>query len=161
MNSGRILIVDDDSSMQKLLKAWLEPAGYETIAVFDGEQALNSLSHSIFDLALVDYCMPKMDGLGVLGQIAENNIPVGGLLLTASNETWLIAEALRRGAIDCMIKPFPAISLLNILDRALELHWARQLGLPPLPIWRAHAVIAGNPGIPGPPCLASPGETED
>jgi DNA-binding NtrC family response regulator len=163
MYSGRILIVDDDYAMQKLLQAWLQPAGYETIAVSDGEQALNSMSHSIFDLALVDYRMPKMDGLSVLGQIAEHSIPVGGLLLTASHETWLIVEAMRRGAIDCMVKPVPANSLLNILDEAMERHWARQLGLPPLPIWSTHdsSVIAGKPRIPGRPYLASRGETED
>jgi DNA-binding NtrC family response regulator len=161
MNSGRILIVDDDTAMQRLLQTMLQPVGYETMAAFDGEQAFNSLSQSIFDLALVDYRMPKMDGLGVLGKIAEHHIPVGGLLLTAYNEKWLIVEAMRRGALDCMIKPILENSLLKILDEALERHWARQLGLPPLPIWSAHAVITGNPRIPGPSCLARPGETED
>jgi CheY-like chemotaxis protein len=54
-----------------LLQTWLHCAGYETLAAWDGEQALDSLSQATFDLALVDYRMPKMDGLGVLQQIAE------------------------------------------------------------------------------------------
>jgi CheY-like chemotaxis protein len=81
--SVRILIIDDDSHMQKVLQAWLEPAGYETVTASDGEQALNSLGQSTFDLALVDYLMPRMDGLNVLEQISERRIPVGLLLLTA------------------------------------------------------------------------------
>jgi len=138
MYSGRILIVDDDSAVQKLLKVWLQAAGYETVAVWDGEQALLSLSHSIFDLALVDFRMPRMDGLGVLGKIAEHQIPVGPLLLTASHDRWLIVEAMRRGALDCVWKPTSAKSLIFALDEALERHWSRQLGLPPLPSLRAH-----------------------
>ena len=132
MYSGRILIVDDDSAMQKLLQFWLETAGYETVAAWDGEQALNSLSQAIFDLALVDYRMPRMDGLAVLGQIAEYSIPVGPLLLTASHDAELIAKAIRLGALNCVMKPTPAKSLLVTLDAALERHWARQLGLSPL-----------------------------
>ena len=81
--SGRILIIDDDSNMQKLLQTWLEPAGYETATASNGEQALNFLGQSTFDLALVDYLMPRMDGLNVLEQISERRIPVGLLLLTA------------------------------------------------------------------------------
>jgi DNA-binding NtrC family response regulator len=138
MYSGRILIVDDDSAMQKLLQAWLQAAGYETEAVSDGEQALNSLTQSISELALVDFRMPKMDGLAVLGQITEHSIPVGPLLLTASRDAGLIAEAMRLGALDDVMKPTLAKSLLVTLDEALERHWATQLGLSPLPTWRAH-----------------------
>jgi DNA-binding NtrC family response regulator len=130
---ARILIVEDDPDMQNLLQTWLHCAGYETLAAWDGEQALDSLSQAPFDLALVDYRMPKMDGLGVLQQIAEHRIPVGPLLLTASNDVQLIVEAMRRGALDCVLKPVPAKSLLITLDEALERHWAQQLGLPLLP----------------------------
>lgn len=133
MYSGRILIVDDDPAIQNLLQAWLRTADYETVAASDGEQALNSLSQSAFDLALVDYRMPRMDGLGVLGQIEEHHIPVGPLLLTACHNEGLFVEARRRGALDCVLKPTPAKSLLIALDEAMELHWALQLGLPPLP----------------------------
>ena len=141
MNSGRILIVDDDSSMQKLLQAWLQTAAYETVTAWDGEQALNSLGQSTFDLALVDYLMPRMDGLNVLEQIAERSIPVGPLFLTASHDLGLIVEAMRRGALDCVMKPTPAKNLLLVLDETMERHWARQLGLPPLLSWRGHNLL--------------------
>jgi two-component system, NtrC family, sensor kinase len=133
---GRVLIIDDDPLMRELLQAWLVPAGYETVTAADGEQALNSLGQAMFDLALVDYLMPKMDGLSVLEQIADRRIHVGPLLLTASNDSGLIVEAMRRGALDWVIKPTPEESLLLVLDETMERHWARELDLPPLPDWR-------------------------
>jgi CheY-like chemotaxis protein len=143
--SGRILIVDDDSDMQNWLQAWLRPAGYETATAWDGEQALNALGESTFDLALVDYFMPRMDGLKVLEHIAERRIPVGPLLLTASHDPGLIVEAMRRGALDCVVKPTPAKNLLLVLEETLERHWAQQLGLSPLPCWRGHDLsMIGN-----------------
>ena len=150
--SGRILITDDDPNMQTLLQAWLEPAGYETVTASNGEQALNSLGQSTFDLALVDYSMPRMDGLNVLEQISERRIPVGPLLLTAYYDFGLIIEAMRRGALDCVMKPTPADNLLLVLDETMERHWARELGLPPLPSWRGHDLSsignANGPSIP-------------
>jgi two-component system alkaline phosphatase synthesis response regulator PhoP len=137
-DSIRILIVDDDSDMQRLLQCWLEPAGYQTVAALDGEKAMNSLSASRFDLTLVDYSMPRMNGMQVLEQIADRRIAVGPLLLTASHDVGLIVEAMRRGALDCLVKPTPAKDLLVTLNEALERHWAKQLGLPPLPDWRGH-----------------------
>ncbi len=150
--SGRILIIDDDSNMQELLQAWLEPAGYEIVTASNGEQALDCLGHSTFDLALVDYLMPRMDGLSVLEQISERRIPVGPLLLTAYYDFGLIIEAMRRGALDCLVKPTPADTLLLVLDETMERHWARELGLPPLPSWRGHDLSrigsASSPSIP-------------
>jgi DNA-binding NtrC family response regulator len=137
---GRILIIDDDFHMQKLLQASLETAGYETVTASDGEQALNSLGQWTFDLALVDFQMPRMDGLSVLEQIEERRIPVGPLLLTASHDVALFVEAMRRGALDCLTKPTPEENLLLILDETMERHWARELGLPPLPSWRENAL---------------------
>jgi two-component system, NtrC family, sensor kinase len=133
---GRILIIDDDPLMRELLQAWLVPAGYETVTASDGEQALNCLGQAIFDLALIDYLMPIMDGLSVLEQIADRRIHVGPLLLTASHDSGLIVEAMRRGALDWVIKPTPAEGLLLVLDETIERHWARELDLPPLPHWR-------------------------
>ena len=124
--------------MRKLLEAWLQTAGYETVTAEDGEQALNSLGRSTFDLALVDYIMPRMDGLNLLEQIVERSIPVGPLLLTASPDLGLFVEAMRRGALDCMIKPSVAMNLLLVLDETMERHWARELGLAPLPDWCGH-----------------------
>jgi DNA-binding NtrC family response regulator len=131
--SGRILIIDDDANMQKLLQAWLEPVGYETVTASNGEQALNSLGQSTFDLALVDYLMPRMNGLNLL-------------------DFGLVIEAMRRGALDCVMKPTPEDNLLLILDETMERHWARELGLPPLPSWRGHDLStignASSPSIP-------------
>src|SRR6202050_814660 len=124
--------------MQNFFQALLGSAGYETVTASNGEQALTSLGQSTFDLALVDYLMPRMDGLNVLEQISERRIPVGPLLLTAYYDFGLIIEAMRRGALDCVMKPTPPDKLLLVLDETMERHWARELGLPPLPSWRGH-----------------------
>ena len=128
MSSGRILIIDDDSDMQELLQNWLQTAGYETVTAWDGEQALNSLGQSTFDLALVDYLMPRMNGLDLLEQIADRRIPVGPLLLTAFHDLGLIVEAMRRGALDCVMKPIPAKNLLLVVDDTMERHWCPGIG---------------------------------
>lgn len=133
MSLGRILLVDDDPDVQELLAAWLRPAGFETTTAWDGEQALTLLGESVYDLALVDYRMPKKDGLEVLHQISHHAIPVGPLLLTATSNVELAVEAMRLGALDCLVKPTPAPDLLSHLDSALEQLWARQLRLPSLP----------------------------
>jgi DNA-binding NtrC family response regulator len=138
---GRILLIDDDSDMQNLLRIWLETAGYETVSAWDGEEALNLLHKAPFDLTLVDYHMPRMDGLAVLEQISERHISVGPLLLSASHDVGLVVEAMRRGALDCVTKPTPAEELLATLDESMERHWARSLGLPPLPGWKGHALL--------------------
>jgi hypothetical protein len=67
--------------------------------------------------------MPRRDGLNVLEQIADRRIHVG-------NDLGLIVEAMRRRALDCVIKPTPVESFLLVLDETMERHWARELGLP-------------------------------
>ena len=77
---SRILLVDDDTDMLKLMERWFEKAGYEVYTAASGRDALLTLETVRPDLVLLDYAMPEMDGLEVLSRIRENeaikDIPV-------------------------------------------------------------------------------------
>ncbi|MFA6424126.1 MAG: response regulator [Candidatus Magasanikbacteria bacterium] len=68
-----ILIVEDEKPMARALELKLNKSGYNAIAVFDGEQALNALKKEKFDLVLLDLIIPKIDGFGVLEKLKDNN----------------------------------------------------------------------------------------
>ena len=68
---SRILLIDDDSDMLTLTARWLEKAGYEVIKAASGSEALSSLETESYDLILLDYAMPGMDGPAVLRAIRE------------------------------------------------------------------------------------------
>ena len=73
-----ILIVEDEKPMARALELKLNKSGYDAIAVFDGEQALDALKKEKFDLVLLDLIVPKIDGFGVLEKLKtdKNKTPV-------------------------------------------------------------------------------------
>ena len=78
----RILIVEDDLDISELLSAWLTEAGYETVEVHDGLEALDAFSAGGFDLVLLDLMLPRLDGFEVCEWIRQRcGIPI--IMLTA------------------------------------------------------------------------------
>ena len=68
----RILLVDDDREVVRLMKAYLEQAGYETLVAYDGETALHTLRRDKPDLILLDLGLPDVDGQTLLGMLRRN-----------------------------------------------------------------------------------------
>ena len=103
--SGHILIIDDEATLRKTLARVLQQAGFEVTTAENGEQGLAFLHSSPFDLAYLDLRMPGLNGLEVLNQIHAKhpNLPV--VLFTAQPDVNSAVEALRRGAIDYLVKP--------------------------------------------------------
>ncbi|MGI6174588.1 MAG: response regulator transcription factor [Christensenellales bacterium] len=105
----RILIVDDEPLIIKGLKYSLEQDGYSVFGAADGEEALEKLRTSSYDIVLLDVMLPKMSGIEVCQTIREtSDIPI--IMLTAKGEDMDKILGLEYGADDYMTKPF------NILE---------------------------------------------
>src|SRR5436190_69527 len=102
---ARILLVDDELSVQKLLAYPLRKEGYEVIPALDGREALNRLRDDDFDLVVLDVMLPKVDGFDVCRQIrARSTVPI--IMLTAKTEEIDKVLGLELGADDYITKPF-------------------------------------------------------
>jgi CheY-like chemotaxis protein len=111
----KVLIAEDEAVSRRLLEATLNKAGYETIATVDGVEALEALRQDDAPkLAIIDWMMPRMDGLQVCAELQEDDSPepVYVILLTARGSKEDIVEGLNAGADDYVTKPFNREELL-------------------------------------------------
>ena len=134
---SRILIVDDDQDLARILRFRLEKKGFDCVLAANGLQALEILDAHHPDLVLLDVMMPKMDGFATCREIRRRNawarIPV--IMLTAKGETTDKVSGITEGADDYVVKPYDFDELLArirmILRRTLENRSANPLtGLP-------------------------------
>ena len=104
----RILIVEDQENLAKLVKSGLEAEGFTVDCVFDGEAGLRriSLNHQDYDLVLLDWMMPKMNGDEICRDVRKKNIYVPILMLTARDGAKDMIAGLDCGADDYLTKPF-------------------------------------------------------
>lgn len=101
----RILLVDDEQSVQTLLAYPLRKEGYEVVPALDGLEALNRASNQTFDLIVLDVMLPKVDGFEVCRQLrARSSVPI--IMLTAKGEEFDKVLGLELGADDYITKPF-------------------------------------------------------
>ena len=107
----KLLIVEDDIPLARFLAKGLQEAGYATDVVHDGEQARTMSCDSDYDLVLLDWNLPKLDGLSVLQAIRDKKgCPV--LILTGRTRLEDRVRVLDCGADDCLLKPFAFAELL-------------------------------------------------
>lgn len=115
----RILVVDDDPNIVKLVSLNLNEAGYRTVAASDGRQALKCLKETPCELAVVDVMMPYMDGLQLTKAIREAyDIPV--IILTAKSHIEDKADGFKAGTDDYLVKPFEPQELLFRIEALLR-----------------------------------------
>jgi DNA-binding response OmpR family regulator len=101
----RILLVDDELSVQKLLTYPLRKEGYDVIPALDGREALDRLRDDNFDLVVLDVMLPRMDGFDVCRAIrSRSTVPI--IMLTAKTEETDKVLGLELGADDYITKPF-------------------------------------------------------
>jgi len=105
MKKTHILIVDDELSIIKFLRANLEANGYEVLAAMDGTEALQTFEMELPDLVILDIMMPKMDGFEVCRRLREwSQIPI--IMLSARGDVSDKVKCLDLGADDYITKPF-------------------------------------------------------
>ncbi|MEI8389771.1 MAG: response regulator transcription factor [bacterium] len=101
----RILVVDDEASIRRILETRLKMVGYEVFTAADGEEAIESYQKNNPDLVILDVMMPKMDGYGVTREIRKTSeTPI--IILTALGDVSERITGLELGADDYVIKPF-------------------------------------------------------
>ena len=109
--SNRILIVEDDHDISKMIKDTLDNNGFLVSTVFDGEEALQIVEEQNFDLILLDIMIPKIDGIECLKIIrTKSMVPI--LIMSAKGEDVDKALGLGFGADDYIAKPFSMIELV-------------------------------------------------
>ncbi|MDT8446547.1 MAG: response regulator [bacterium] len=131
----RIIVVDDSLGIRLLARKIFQSLGYSDVEVVeDGFLALDRMQEEPFDLAVIDWSMPKMSGLELLEAIRANpalaEIPV--LLVTGEEEPDEMMEALKAGADSYMTKPYDAPMLVERIERIFEFRQAKALR-PPTP----------------------------
>ncbi|WP_251867748.1 response regulator transcription factor [Enterococcus malodoratus] len=107
----KILLGEDEDKMRESLRKFFEMEGYEVVEASDGEAALEKFYDEKFDLAILDWMMPKMNGLEV-AQIMKRERNIKILMLTAKNMPEDEVDALMAGVDDYLAKPFHANVLL-------------------------------------------------
>jgi two-component system KDP operon response regulator KdpE len=119
MSSGRILVVDDDPQIRRVLKVTLSGQGFEIDDAKDGETALEKLRQRRFDLVLLDINMPGMSGLEVCRTIRTTS-EIALIMLTVRDNEADTVEALDAGADDYVTKPFKPSELSARIRAALR-----------------------------------------
>ncbi len=119
-----ILVVDDEPQIVRLVRAYLEEAGYRVAIAYDGEEALYAARQEKPDLIVLDILMPRMDGLEFIRQIRrEQEVPI--IVLTARSEETDRIVGLEMGADDYVTKPFSPRELVARVKAVLRRTRAR------------------------------------
>jgi DNA-binding response OmpR family regulator len=117
--SARILLVDDEQSIQTLLSYPLRKDGYEVVRASDGREALDRFAEEAFDLVVLDLMLPQLDGLEVCRRLrARSSVPI--IMLTAKSEEIDKVLGLELGADDYITKPFSMREFRSRVKAALR-----------------------------------------
>lgn len=107
-----VLVVDDDVKLLKMLQRTLTYEGLQVVTAANGEEALTQVDKSKPDVIILDWMMPKMDGLTVVQQLRSENNRTLILMLTARDALENRVEGLENGADDYLVKPFAPVELV-------------------------------------------------
>jgi len=117
--SARILLVDDEQSVQTLLAYPLRKDGYEVISAHDGREALDRFAQQRFDLVVLDIMLPKVDGIEVCRRLrSRSQVPI--IMLTAKDDEIDKVLGLEMGADDYITKPFSVREFRSRVRAALR-----------------------------------------
>ena len=116
--SRSILVVEDDAALRRVLEVALRRVGYEVLSVNDGSAAMEIVRTRAFDLFLVDFMMPIVDGASFLRWLrGEARVHAPALMLTAASQPEVAAESRAAGADDVVVKPIDLQSLIERISR--------------------------------------------
>ena len=123
MKHPRVLIADDDRSITEGLSAILRDEGYDVAVAVDGQKALDQLGAEAFGVVLADLKMPKVDGLGLLKELQQRQIPTECIIVTGQATVDSAVQAMQQGAYDYIEKPLTADKLNRLkalIPKALD-----------------------------------------
>ncbi len=117
---NNILIVDDDSEYRENLKEILDDAGYPNDMAESAKEALEKLGTQQFDIILLDFMMPEIDGINALGEIKKISPHSKIIMITAFASIENAVRAIKKGACEYISKPFKIEALLLMIKQAIE-----------------------------------------
>ncbi len=117
---ARVLVADDEPSIRFVLRETLEAEGHHVVDVASGDDALAALASDSFDLAFFDIRMPGPSGLELLDQIQAMGSNVSVVIITAQNTFENAVDAMKRGALDYLVKPFSTEEVLPLVEKAIR-----------------------------------------
>jgi DNA-binding NtrC family response regulator len=115
----RILIIDDEVHLRRNLQILLSRAGYTVVTAMDKTEGVQCLQHTRFDVVLTDLVMDGDDRLEILECLATHAPETPVIVITGYASAALADEACRRGAYDCIAKPFRFEAIKNAITRVL------------------------------------------
>lgn len=118
----KILIVDDDEGLVHFLDRFFVKQGYAVRSCNSGQSALEAMAKEQFDLILMDYKMPGLNGLDTLREVRRSQVKTPVIIMTAYGSTDTAIETMKLGAYDYLVKPFDRDELQRIAADALEVN---------------------------------------
>ena len=116
----KILVIDDEQNIRKMLSRVLSPEGFIVKEADNGLEALKRLREENYSLALLDLKMPGLNGIETLKKIKEYDINLPTIMMSAYGSIPEAVEAMKLGALDYLIKPFDIEELKIIINRAIK-----------------------------------------
>ena len=117
MHKGKLLVVEDDADLREALVDTLELAGYDVEEADCGESAIVKLSKETFGMVVSDVNMPGIDGHQLLEHVIGRYPGLSFLMITAYGSISSAVDAMRRGAVDYLVKPFEPAKLVELVER--------------------------------------------
>jgi len=114
----RVLIADDEASIRFVLRETLEASGHTVVEAENGDAALAALGRERFDLAVLDIRMPGPSGLELLDRVRALGTDTAVVIITAENTFDNAVEAMKRGALDYLVKPFRVAEISALAEKA-------------------------------------------
>jgi two-component system response regulator PilR (NtrC family)/two-component system response regulator HydG len=124
--TAKILVIEDDEVLRRLLIDVLSDQGYEMEATASGEEGLRAMEQDVFDIVLLDINLPGMNGMEVLRLVPARQPESQVVMMTAFGTVDTAVEAMKQGAFDYINKPFSTDELVLTIRRALEEHDLRR-----------------------------------
>ena len=114
----KVLVVDDEEPLRRLLNKELSRKGFEVGVAPDGKTALNLLKNHSYDVLLLDIVMPGMDGIAVMRKMKPDPSSPVIIVLTGKATVETAVEAMKNGAYDYLTKPYKLDELVIVINRA-------------------------------------------
>lgn len=118
--ANRILLVEDEESLRKMIQLNLEIEGYEVVSTYSGKEGFELSQNQHFDLIILDIMLPDADGVEICEKIRLSNSSIGIIYISAKNDVADIVLGLRRGGDDYLVKPFHLEELLVRVERLVQ-----------------------------------------
>ena len=119
---AKVLVIDDEVNLRKVLAALLRREGYDVTVAENGEQGLAEFHKNGADIVVTDLVMPKQGGMEVLSGVKTANPDVPVIIITAHGTVDSAVEAIKLGAFDYITKPFEQAELSSVIGKAVKAH---------------------------------------